>query len=93
MTTFAPGDLVEVVVDQSSIQSTVLRPGSRGVVVKYEGPSVLTFCGMLTGGVYSVDFSGWPHLCCEKTIRKIPPDPGREVVDWAGAVWRPTVEA
>lgn len=78
---FAPGDIVEVIDAADRAPGfEFIRNGLRGTVVSYWG----------RGGTVSnpatefwlCEFSGFPVISAAHCIRKVPPDPGRELVEW-----------
>lgn len=82
---FVPGDVVEIIGGRAT--HPALQPGRRGVIVDYVGP------GYSTEGDFCPD---WYHWICEGIdvysqeayLRKVPPDPGRELTDFD---WRTLV--
>jgi hypothetical protein len=90
MTRFAVGDYVEIVTDANQIIGDSVRPGMRGIILKYLGRDIMI------GGVYGVQGDAWlvdfteDHaVCSSHGIRKVPPDPGRLLTSWDTVPWVP----
>ena len=79
---FQPGDVVEVINATNRAPGfEFIRNGLRGTVVRPEGLS-----RTLPDGEFSYfwecEFLGRKVIAAETCLRKVPPDPGREVVEW-----------
>jgi hypothetical protein len=88
---FKAGDLVRVV-DASgmhkSVDPTIVRFGAVGEIV---GPlhQALVLSTMTIDMFWIVKIAGQLFDISETILRKIPPDPGRQVVSWDECAWSP----
>lgn len=92
---FHAGDLVEVITQSEAIDPrSPARPGMRGTVIAFVGyaptaqlPSEIGEAR--SGGEwYECEFNGGRVHARESALRKVPPDPGRELVRWDQRFWR-----
>jgi hypothetical protein len=87
---FHQGDMVEIVVGKNQISIECgAKPGMRGTVIGFLFYRIRSI-DMTEVGVWSCDFGGSLLKADEDAIRKIPPDPGRELVRWNQCDWRPS---
>lgn len=89
---FQANDMVEIVVGPSEIaRDCQARPGMRGTVTGFLHHRLKAFNGFAFGevAVWSCTFNGVDVQADEDAIRKVPPDPGRELVRWDQVDWKP----
>ena len=82
---FQPGDLVEIVGTPTvAPDANWMRAGLRGTVVEFIGE------WYPRRRCWRCIFEGQDMYSEEDYLRKIPPDPGRELVRWNQCDWRPS---
>lgn len=87
---FQPGDMIETLCDGEVAENAWITKGMRGTVLQWHGE---TDRYDPPGRYWECEFSGQPVCAHEDYIRKVPPDPGREVREWDECVWQPGVTA
>lgn len=79
---FQSGDMVEVInATHCAPGFEFIRNGLRGTVTRYYGRDPIKPLGHWTD-CWVCEFLGRPVIASETCIRKVPPDPGRELVEW-----------
>lgn len=90
---FSPGDMVEIVsqnINQNG-RDAPLRPGMRGTIVRlYAYADSIVYGFEIRGPSWLVEFAHGCAICEEKSIKKVPPDPGRYPGNWAKCPWQPS---
>lgn len=79
---FQAGDIVEVIDATScALGFEFIRNGLRGTVISFYGQSPCSH-PLVFADFWECEFLGREVIAAEQCLRKVPPDPGREVMEW-----------